>query len=165
MDKVQKEVNEMSRRIEIVRQSIAASGRKSVAYLEAEKNQTNELQETSKPLASETAQSLIVKPSATLEPIVSTNLPERITVFGGGLRMIPTRLLYSRASTLFEAITECAISDFGNLKRVKVYRKDPVTGLIKTEEYNVEEIKKDLTKNVPLQPGDRIEVPEKKVIF
>jgi len=54
-----------------------------------------------------------------------------------------------------------------NLKKVKLQRKDPVTGANKTVEVNVDKILKTNARNldIKLQDGDCIEVPAKNILF
>jgi protein involved in polysaccharide export with SLBB domain len=79
----------------------------------------------------------------------------------GAVRSNSVQLDPGRPKTLWEALTEAGVSDFANLKKVKVDRVGKGVTI-----YDVDAVKKgDRSKDVELQDGDRITVPEKAFNF
>ncbi|HYE33199.1 MAG TPA: hypothetical protein VEH27_17355 [Methylomirabilota bacterium] len=66
---------------------------------------------------------------------------------------------------LLEAILQAGPNEFANLKKVKLSRINPETGKLDMKTINVEDIKKNPTKDIPVIDGDRIEVPERGIVF
>lgn len=87
-------------------------------------------------------------------------------LFMGAVRG-PVPLTPGENVTLAEAIVRLGYSEFANLKKVEVYRLDAKT----KKEYPADVIDVDAilkgnrSKDIPLQDGDRIVVPEKKFLF
>jgi hypothetical protein len=76
-------------------------------------------------------------------------------------------LLPGDPKSVFTALLQVGSNDFANLKRVKLWRLNPKT---QKDEFQVIDVKSMLDggtreKDVLLQDGDRIEVPEKSFIF
>jgi protein involved in polysaccharide export with SLBB domain len=86
-------------------------------------------------------------------------------VFGELSGTIP--LVEGEENWLSDAIISLGRNEMANLKKVKLQRKDPVTGANKTVEVNVDKILKTNARNldIKLQDGDRIEVPAKTILF
>jgi hypothetical protein len=89
----------------------------------------------------------------------------QVLFYGAGARVNFIPLSPGEDKTLFEGVMQAGVSEFANLKKVKLNRVDPSTGKPTTTEYNVEAIKKDRNLDILLQDEDRIEIPEKKIIF
>jgi len=88
--------------------------------------------------------------------------------FSGRVVKGQVSLLPGEQKTLSEAIVSLGYNEFANLKKVKLYRVDPNAPGQKAEPkiYDVEAaLKGDRSKDVVLQDGDNVEVPEKGVIF
>lgn len=79
----------------------------------------------------------------------------------------PVELFPGEQKSLSSAILQLGYNEFANLRKVKIQRIDPVTKENKTIIVNVEEILKtnDRKKDIILQDGDRVEVPERGLIF
>ena len=91
----------------------------------------------------------------------------KVIFFGkGGVHGV-VQLLPGRETLLSEAIVHLHPTRFANLKKVKVNRIDPETQ--KTEEIivNVDAVlyKGDRSKDLILQDGDRVEVPDRGIVF
>ena len=79
----------------------------------------------------------------------------------GAVRASSVQLEPGRPKTLWEALTEAGVTDFANLKKVKIDRAGKGVTV-----HDVDAVKKgDRTKDVELQDGDRITVPEKAFNF
>lgn len=66
-----------------------------------------------------------------------------------------------KPKTLWEALTEVGTTEYANLKKVKLDRSDG-NGANKITFYDIDAVNKgDRTKDVELQDGDRVTVPEK----
>lgn len=76
-------------------------------------------------------------------------------------------LFPSEQKTLSAAIIQLGYNEFANLKKVKLHRIDPATKESKTTVVDVKGIldTNDRKKDVILQDGDRVEVPERGFIF
>lgn len=66
---------------------------------------------------------------------------------------------------LLEAVLQAGPNEFANLKKVKLSRIDPETGALDVKTINVEDIKKNPTKDIYVRDGDRIEIPERGIVF
>jgi protein involved in polysaccharide export with SLBB domain len=68
---------------------------------------------------------------------------------------------------LSDAIIGLGRNEMANLKKVKLHRKDPVTGVTKSFTVNVDKILKENARSmdIRLQDGDRIEVPAVGIRF
>lgn len=69
--------------------------------------------------------------------------------------------------TILEAVLQAATNEFAKLAKVRLHRLNPATGKVETRVIDVEAIKKsgDRSKDVVLQDGDRIEIPERGIVF
>ena len=68
--------------------------------------------------------------------------------------------------TVFEGVYQVGLSEFANLKKVKLNRLNPQTKETESRVIDLEAVRKgDRAKDVPLQDGDRVEVPEKSIVF
>lgn len=66
-----------------------------------------------------------------------------------------------KPKTLWEALTEVGVTDYANMKKVKLDRSDG-SGGSKITYHDIDAVNKgDRTKDIELQDGDRITVPEK----
>ena len=76
-------------------------------------------------------------------------------------------LFPSEQKMLSAAIIQLGYNEFADLKKVKLHRIDPATGENKTTTVDVKDILKtnDRSKDVILQDGDRVEVPERGFVF
>jgi protein involved in polysaccharide export with SLBB domain len=90
--------------------------------------------------------------------------PGKITITGP-IRNNFVQLLPGERKKLLETILQAGPSEFANLKKVKLMRIDPNSGKTKEEIINVEAIKKDPTKDVFVKDGDRLDIPEKNILF
>lgn len=87
-------------------------------------------------------------------------------LFFGAVRNNLLPLVPGEPKTIFEGVYQVGVNEFANLKKVKLSRVDPKTGKPETTIINLEAIKKgDRTQDVQLQDGDRIEIPEKSIVF
>jgi protein involved in polysaccharide export with SLBB domain len=67
-----------------------------------------------------------------------------------------------KRKTLWEALTQVGTTEFAKLSKVRVDRVDPVTGETKKIFVDIEAVDKgDRAKDLELQDGDRVTVPEK----
>ena len=87
-----------------------------------------------------------------------------ILFIGSTVRVNTLPLNPNETMTIFEAVTKAGPTEFANLKKVRLSRIDPATG--KRNPFprliDLDKIKKgDTTDDIPLQDGDRIEIPEK----
>jgi Holliday junction resolvasome RuvABC endonuclease subunit len=88
-----------------------------------------------------------------------------VTFFGALVGRVP--LPDTGTLTLSDAVLKVGQNDFANLRRVKVHRLDKFTKVESIHEYNVKDmLDTGERRNDPvLQEGDRIEVPEKGILF
>ena len=87
-------------------------------------------------------------------------------LFTGAVRGNFIQLLPGETKTIFEGVYQVGLSEFANLKKVKLNRRNPRTQKTESRVVDLEAIRKgDRSKDVPLQDGDRVEVPEKSVVF
>jgi polysaccharide export outer membrane protein len=78
----------------------------------------------------------------------------RLVNVGGAVRT-PARVPFTEDMTLLDAINAAGgFNDFADQKRVRVMRGSKVTV------YDVRKFRRDPSKDVNLQPGDRVEVPQ-----
>ena len=90
-------------------------------------------------------------------PTVLINVAQatRIVSVSGGVRQ-PQRLPWSPDLTLSSAIGNCAgLSDFGSGKGIQIIREGKIAGV-----YNLNEVRKDPSKDPKLLPGDQVVVRE-----
>jgi protein involved in polysaccharide export with SLBB domain len=74
----------------------------------------------------------------------------------GAVRAHSYQLDTGRPRTLWEALTEVGVTEYANLKKVKLDRGGKITT------YDIDAVNKgDRTKDAELQDGDRVSVPEK----
>lgn len=93
-----------------------------------------------------------------------TIIPGKVQFFGnGGVRGEVQILPDAPPPKLSETLLRMNVPEFANLRRVKVRRVNPTTGQEKVIEVNVDDIVKggQRDKEIILQDGDRVEVPEK----
>lgn len=87
-------------------------------------------------------------------------------LFTGSVRGNFIQLLPGETKTIFEGAYQVGLSEFANLKKVKLHRRNPQTQETESRVIDLEAIRKgDRSKDVQLQDGDRIEVPEKSIVF
>lgn len=87
-------------------------------------------------------------------------------LFTGAVRGNFIQLLPGETKTLFEGVYQVGISEFANLKKVKLNRVNPQTRETESRVIDLESVRKgDRSKDVSLQDGDRVEVPEKSIVF
>jgi protein involved in polysaccharide export with SLBB domain len=86
-------------------------------------------------------------------------------LFSGQVRSNVLPIAPGETVTLFEAMIKVGYSDFANLKKVKLNRRDPATQKMEQRTFDVDAmLKGDRSKDLPLQDGDHVEVPEKKIV-
>jgi protein involved in polysaccharide export with SLBB domain len=86
-------------------------------------------------------------------------------LFTGQVRTSILNLGASETISLFQAILQVGVSEFANLKKVRVHRTDPATGKREMTIVDVAAMQKgDLSKDMPLRNGDLVEVPERTFI-
>jgi protein involved in polysaccharide export with SLBB domain len=90
--------------------------------------------------------------------------PGKITITGP-VRNNFVMLLPGERKKLLEVILQAGATEFANLKKVKILRVNSVTGKTEEKIINVEAIKKDPTKDVPVFDGDRLDIVEKNILF
>jgi protein involved in polysaccharide export with SLBB domain len=79
----------------------------------------------------------------------------RFVNVGGAVRR-PSRIPFTEDMTLLTAINAAGgFNDFADQKRVRVLRGDDAT------RYDVRQFRRDPSRDVQLQPGDRVEVPQR----
>jgi len=85
----------------------------------------------------------------------------------GAVRSNMVELPAGEPKTILEAVLQAAASEFAKLTKVKLHRLNPATGKVESRIVDVEAIKKsgDRSKDVVLQDGDRIEIPERGLVF
>jgi protein involved in polysaccharide export with SLBB domain len=87
-------------------------------------------------------------------------------LFYGAVRGNLLQLLPGETKTIFEGVYQVGVSEYANLKKVKLSRLNPRTGETDAWIINLDAIKKGArTHDVTLQDGDRIEVPERGLVF
>jgi hypothetical protein len=88
----------------------------------------------------------------------------KVQVYGAMQAVLP---IEEGKTMLSDVILSLGRNNFAKLSKVKVHRLDPVTKKPTTQTVNVERILKnnDRTADIPLRDADRIEVPERGVIF
>ena len=87
-------------------------------------------------------------------------------LFFGAVRSNFLPLLPGEPRTIFEGVYQVGVSEFANLRKVKLTRVNPATGKPESRTIDLEAIKKGArAEDVRLEDGDRIEVPEKKIVF
>ncbi len=102
--------------------------------------------------------------TVTLERGAATIQPGQI-VITGPVRNNFVPLLPGERKMLLETILQAGPSEFANLKKVKIMRINSVTGKVVETIIDVEAIEKNPTKDVPVFPGDRINLIEKNILF
>ena len=90
----------------------------------------------------------------------------RVMIYGA-VRQFSIDLPPGEQKTILEAVLQAVTSEFAKLSKVKLHRLNPNTGKVDSRVVDVEAIKKsgDRSKDVVLQDGDRIEVPERGIVF
>lgn len=85
----------------------------------------------------------------------------------GAVRSNMIELPPGEQKTILEAVLQAAANEFAKLTKVKLHRMNPATGKVESRVVDVESIKKsgDRSKDVVLQDGDRIEIPERGLVF
>jgi len=87
-------------------------------------------------------------------------------LFLGAVRGNVLPLIPDEPRTIFEGVFQVGVNEYANLKKVKLNRVNPQTGKSQTYVINLDAIKKgDRAQDMILQDGDRIEVPEKSIVF
>jgi protein involved in polysaccharide export with SLBB domain len=86
-------------------------------------------------------------------------------LFSGAVRANFAPLLPGEQKTLFEGLLQVGLSDFANLRKVRLSRWDPASGREVSWTIDAEAIRKDRTKDVLLADGDRVDVPQKGINF
>ncbi len=95
----------------------------------------------------------------------STERAGKVLLYGA-VRSNFLQLLPGETKTIFEAVYQAGVTEYANLKKVKLSRLNSHTGQTDSWIINLEVIKKgDRTMDVQLLDGDRIEVPEKGLVF
>ena len=85
---------------------------------------------------------------------ITMQLSARLVNVGGSVRN-PTRIPFTEDMTLLTAINAAGgFNDFADQKRVRLLRGNEV------KIYDVRQFRRDPSRDVRLQPGDRIEVPQ-----
>lgn len=105
---------------------------------------------------------------STIQLSVTDQAPKggQVIVFGEVRAAGAIQLDVTKPLTIFEAVLRAGATDFSNLKRVKLHRVNPVTKQVEIKEVNVERIKEgDRSQDVQLQDGDRIDIPERWLVF
>lgn len=90
-------------------------------------------------------------------PTITIVIPAsaRFVNVGGAVRS-PSRIPFTEDMTLLTAINAAGgFNDFADQKRVRVLRGDDAT------RYDVRQFRRDPSRDVRLQPGDRVEVPQR----
>lgn len=86
-------------------------------------------------------------------------------LFSGQVRANILPLAPGERITLFEAMLKVGYTDFANLKKVVLHRKETETGKSTSVVFNVDAmIKGDRSKDIELKDGDHIEVREKTLV-
>ena len=93
-----------------------------------------------------------------------TQRPGKV-LFTGAVKANVLQLIPGQTVTIYEAIAQVGTTEFANLKKVVLNRVDATTQKIKVMTVDIDLIRKDRTKDLPLQDGDRIEVKEKGLIY
>jgi protein involved in polysaccharide export with SLBB domain len=86
-------------------------------------------------------------------------------LFSGAVRANIVPLQPGEQKTLFEALLQVGTTEFANLRKVRLSRVDPRTGAEGAWVFDAEAIRKDRSRDVLLQDGDRLDVPEKTINF
>ncbi|HVY69290.1 MAG TPA: hypothetical protein VHH73_05145 [Verrucomicrobiae bacterium] len=109
--------------------------------------------------------------NATIELVASREQEAKkaglVYLYGKGVKSQIVQLLPGEPHRILDVILTASTTEFANLKKVKLMRKNAQTGKVETTVINVEEIKKtgnDAT-NLLLQDGDKIEVPERSFVL
>ncbi len=102
--------------------------------------------------------------TVTLEQGAATVQPGQI-VITGPVRNNFVPLLPGEHLMLLETILRAGPSEFANLKKVKIMRINEATGKVDEKIVDVEAIEKNPKKDVPVFPGDRINLIEKNILF
>jgi hypothetical protein len=91
----------------------------------------------------------------------------QIMFYGKGISGRTLLVPPDETKTVWEAIMQMGPNEFANLKKVKLHRKNPVTGVVEVRTINVQKIQETGNKadDIMVQDGDRIEVPERKFGF
>lgn len=90
----------------------------------------------------------------------------RVMVYGA-VRQNFVELPPGEQKTILEAVLQAVASEFAKLSKVKLHRMNPATGKVESRVVDVESIKKsgDRSKDVVLLDGDRIEIPERGIVW
>lgn len=98
--------------------------------------------------------------------VLSTNPRKGEVLFSGAVRNSVLLLNSGEPRTLAEGILQMGVTDFANLKKVRLTRLDPVTHKPVKRTIDVKAILDgDRKEDLPLQDGDRIEIPERGLVL
>lgn len=86
-------------------------------------------------------------------------------LFTGAVKSNVLQLVPGEKWTIYEALAQVGMTDFANQKKIIVNRIDPTTQKIEVITVDMDLVRKDRTKDLLLQDGDRIEVKEKGAIY
>lgn len=102
-----------------------------------------------------------------LTPVFGNTKAGKVLIYGEGVKSQTLVLVPGEEKRILEAILGAGTSEFSQLKRVKLLRRDPKTDKIEIKVINIEEMKKTGSeeKNILLQDGDKIEIPERNFVF
>jgi len=90
--------------------------------------------------------------------------PGQVIFIGKGTRGNILLLQPGEEKRIFEAVYQVGVTEWANLRKVKLTRVDPATQKTETKIIDLEEIKKgNRTNNIILRDGDIIDVPEKAI--
>jgi hypothetical protein len=87
-------------------------------------------------------------------------------LFFGAVRGNILTLQPGEIKPIFEGVYQVGVTEFANLKKVKLNRFDPATRQTRSWIINLDEIRKgNRAQDMPLCDGDRVEVPERSLVF
>lgn len=91
----------------------------------------------------------------------------KVMIYGDGVKNQIVNLVPGEEKRILEVILNAGTSEFSQLKKVKLLRLNPKTNTIETQLVNIEEMKKtgNEEKNILLQDGDKILIPERGIVW
>lgn len=86
-------------------------------------------------------------------------------LFTGAVKSNVLQLTPGATVTIYEAIAQVGTTEFANLKKVVINRVDPASQKPRVITVDIDQIRKDRSRDIPLQDGDRVDVKEKGLLY
>jgi hypothetical protein len=88
----------------------------------------------------------------------------KVLFFGAGARGNSLTIPAGKSITISQGVYEVGVGEFANLHKVKLYRKSK-EGKVEVTTFDMDAIRDKGTLDEPLRDGDRVEIPERHLVF